>query len=54
MEIIYTVDIKMAHNGEEFKHILTMDISSLNILAFSSSYLSSINQLKYSPHIISS
>jgi hypothetical protein len=54
MEIVYTVDLKMKNDGAQFKHILTMDISCLNILAFSCSYLSISNQLKYNPYLISS
>jgi hypothetical protein len=54
MEIVYAVDVKMTNDGEEFKHILTMEVSCLNIVAFSSSYLSKLNQFKYSTHLISS
>ncbi|CAF1342091.1 unnamed protein product, partial [Rotaria magnacalcarata] len=53
MEIVYTVDVKMKNDGEAFKHILKMDVSCLNILSFSSSYLFPINQ-KYSQETSSS
>ncbi|CAF3333989.1 unnamed protein product [Rotaria socialis] len=53
MEIVYTVDVKMKNDGEDFKHILKMDVSCLNILSFSSSYLFPINQ-KYSQETSSS
>ncbi len=54
MEIVYAVDLKMKNDGTQFKHILTMDISCLNILAFSCSYLSVPNKREYSPYLISS
>ncbi|CAF2525529.1 unnamed protein product [Rotaria sp. Silwood2] len=54
MEIVYTVDVKMINDGEDLKQILKMDISCLNILCFSSNYLSASNQQKNCPEIISS
>lgn len=54
MEIVYTVDVKMKHDGEEFKHVLKMDLSCLNILAFSTSYLPPTNQNFSSQETVSS
>ncbi|CAF3255340.1 unnamed protein product [Rotaria socialis] len=53
MEIIYAVDVKMTNDGEEFDRVLAMDVSCMNILAFSSYYLSTSSKLKYSPHLVS-
>ncbi len=54
MEIVYAVDLKMRTDDEECKHISTMDISCLNILSFTCSYLSPSREGKYSPHLITS
>jgi hypothetical protein len=51
MEIVYTVDLKIPNDGIQLQNILTMDISCLNILAFSCSYLPIMNQMKYNPYI---
>ncbi|CAF5211133.1 unnamed protein product [Rotaria magnacalcarata] len=53
MEIIYAVDVKMTNDGEEFDRVLALDISCMNILAFSSYYLSTSSKLKYSPYLVS-
>lgn len=53
MEIIYAVDSKMTNDGEEFERVLAMDISCMNVLAFSSYYLFTSNKLKYSPYLVS-
>jgi len=53
MEIIYACDVKMSNDGEEFERVVAMDISSMNILAFSCYYLLPSNKLKYSPHLVS-
>lgn len=51
MDIVYAVDLKIPDNGTRLEDILTMDISCLNILAFSSSYLPKTNHSTYSPYI---
>lgn len=51
MEIVYTVDLKIPNDGIQLKNILTTDVSCLNILAFSCSYLPILNQLKYNPYL---
>ncbi|UJR36316.1 hypothetical protein I4U23_029044 [Adineta vaga] len=55
MEIVYAMHMNMTHDEDsDLKHILTMDISCLNILSFSCSYLSTSRHFKYSPHLNSS
>lgn len=54
MELVYAVDVKMKNEGEEFQRILKMDLSCLNILSFSCSYLPSLSQQKFNPETITS
>ena len=53
MDIVYAVDTKMTNDGEEFERVLAMDISCMNILAYSSYYLFASSKPKYSPHLLS-
>ncbi|CAF0938009.1 unnamed protein product [Adineta ricciae] len=53
MEIIYATDIKITNDGEDFERVLAMDVSCMNILACSCSYLFASSKLKYSPHLVS-
>ena len=53
MEIVYAVDVKMTNDGEDFERVLAMDISCMNILACSCSFLFASSKLKYSPHLVS-
>lgn len=54
METVYSLDLKLKIDDIQLKHIFKMDISCLNILAFSSTYLSVSNQYRCNPHMISS